>query len=122
MKARGAATRFEATEDYFKTTLLRPRSLGVPQEKGVGSFGVVRESVDNRSYYQVKKPSAAGKRPAGDLLSVLEDDPKANYETVALAIGVSPATVKRRIQALKKEGKLCRIGSKETGLWRVIRS
>ena len=122
MKAYKAEPRFDATEDYFKTTLLKSGSLEVPQEKGEETYCVVREVVDNSSYYQVRKSPRTERRPVNDLLSLIEYDPKANYEALAAGIGVSPATVKRRIQALKKEGRLCRIGSKKTGQWRVIRS
>ena len=54
------------------------------------------------------------------LLSALQKEPKADYNTLAELLNVSPATVKRHIQKLKNMGRLKRIGSKKSGYWEVI--
>jgi len=42
-----------------------------------------------------------------------------NYSEYAKLLGVSEATVKRRIGELKKEGVIVRVGSKKTGHWEI---
>ena len=46
-------------------------------------------------------------------------DGSLNYAGYAAWIGVSEATVKRRLNELKKEGVIVRIGSNKTGWWEV---
>jgi ATP-dependent DNA helicase RecG len=48
------------------------------------------------------------------------NDPLMTYEVLGESLGVSSATVKRRIQELKKGGQLRRVGSKKTGEWEVV--
>lgn len=54
-----------------------------------------------------------------DLLNVLRETPAATYEELAAKLGVSPATVKRRLADLKKAGRIVREGSKKAGTWKV---
>lgn len=54
-----------------------------------------------------------------DLLNALAEDPAATYDELAAKLGVSPATVKRRLADLKKAGKIVREGSKKAGTWKV---
>ena len=42
-----------------------------------------------------------------------------NYAGYAALIGVSEATIKRRLNELKKEGVIVRIGSNKTGHWEI---
>lgn len=44
-------------------------------------------------------------------------DGSLNYAGYAALLGVSEATVKRRLNELKKEGAIVRIGSNKTGHW-----
>ena len=46
-------------------------------------------------------------------------DGSLNYAGYAALIGVSEATIKRRLNALKKEGVIVRIGSNKTGHWEI---
>ncbi|MBO7048590.1 MAG: winged helix-turn-helix transcriptional regulator [Spirochaetia bacterium] len=55
-----------------------------------------------------------------DLLNVLRENPAATYDALAAQLGVSPATVKRRLADLKKAGTIVREGSKKAGTWKVI--
>ena len=54
-----------------------------------------------------------------DLLNALAEAPAATYDQLAARLGVSPATVKRRLADLKKAGKIVREGSKKAGAWKV---
>ena len=46
-------------------------------------------------------------------------DGSLNYAGYAALIGVSEATIKRRLNELKKEGSIVRIGSNKTGHWEI---
>ncbi|MBO4810785.1 MAG: winged helix-turn-helix transcriptional regulator [Prevotella sp.] len=46
-------------------------------------------------------------------------DSTLNYAEYAAIIGVSEATVKRRLGESKKEGAIIRVGSNKTGHWEV---
>ncbi len=54
-----------------------------------------------------------------DLLNALAEAPAATYDQLAARLGVSPATVKRRLADLKKAGAITREGSKKAGTWKV---
>ena len=54
-----------------------------------------------------------------DLLNALSQNPAATYDDLAALLGVSPATVKRRLGDLKKAGAITREGSKKAGTWKV---
>ena len=54
-----------------------------------------------------------------DLLNALAETPAATYDELAAKLGVSPATVKRRLADLKKAGRIVREGSKKAGAWKV---
>jgi len=58
--------------------------------------------------------------PIIDLLSAIKNDPSADYETLAQALNVSEATIKRNIQKLKRQNRIRRVGSKKTGRWEVL--
>jgi ATP-dependent DNA helicase RecG len=55
-----------------------------------------------------------------DLLNTLRANPTADYLSLAHALRVSEATVKRHIQKLKQQNRLRRVGSRKTGHWRVL--
>ncbi|MBR4376062.1 MAG: winged helix-turn-helix transcriptional regulator, partial [Spirochaetia bacterium] len=52
-----------------------------------------------------------------DLLNVLAKNPGATYDDLAAQLGVSPATIKRRLTALKTVDTISRVGSKKAGTW-----
>ena len=54
-----------------------------------------------------------------DLLKILTQKPNATYDDLAGELGVSAATVKRRLADLKKSGVIAREGSKKAGTWKV---
>ena len=63
--------------------------------------------------------SAKGGDLINDLLNALAKNPGATYDDLAAQLGVSPATVKRRLTALKAVGTITRVGSKKAGTWKV---
>ena len=54
-----------------------------------------------------------------DLLNALAKNPGATYDDLAAQLGVSPATIKRRLTALKTVGTITRVGSKKAGTWKI---
>ena len=54
-----------------------------------------------------------------DLLKILTQKPDATYDDLSADLGVSAATVKRRLADLKKAGAITREGSKKVGTWKV---
>ncbi len=54
-----------------------------------------------------------------DLINALAETPAATYDELAAKLGVSPATIKRRLADLKKAGTIERVGSKKAGTWKV---
>ena len=54
-----------------------------------------------------------------DLLKILTQKPDATYDDLSADLGVSAATVKRRLADLKKAGTIERVGSKKAGTWKV---
>ncbi len=58
--------------------------------------------------------------PINDLLNALKAEPSADYQTLAQALGVSEATIKRNIQKLKQQDRIHRVGSKKTGYWEIV--
>lgn len=55
-----------------------------------------------------------------DLLNAVTDKPAATYDELSAKLGVSPATIKRRLANLKKAGTIERVGSKKAGTWKVV--
>jgi ATP-dependent DNA helicase RecG len=121
MKAAGSNAEFETSEDFFKTTLRKTAVYGdgsVYESRPATGY-TVRENPHkgsiNRVAFEEKRKNSTDK----DLLNFLISNPDATYEMAAKALEVSPATVKRKIQVLKKRSLLKRVGSKKTGRWAV---
>lgn len=58
--------------------------------------------------------------PINELLNVVKLNPAADYHALSQLLGVSVATIKRNLQKLKQQGRICRVGSKKTGHWDVL--
>ncbi|MBT4088730.1 MAG: transcriptional regulator [Deltaproteobacteria bacterium] len=121
MRAGGKEPVFKATEDYLLTVLLDAQKtqqsypvdqVQEPSIETVAPINLVEQTglSFNRSY----KRSIT---PMNDLIKFIRLYPDANYDQMAQALMVSPATVKRNIQKLKKANRLKRVGSKKTGYW-----
>ena len=55
-----------------------------------------------------------------DLLKAVSETPASTYDELAAKLGVSPATIKRRLTDLKKAGKIERVGARKVGSWKVV--
>ena len=81
-----------------------------PETRGKGSNGVIGDPIN---------ASAKGGDLINDLLNALVKNPGATYDDLAAQLGVSPATIKRRLTALKTVGTITRVGSKKAGTWKI---
>ncbi len=119
--ANGREPLFQATDDFMRT-VLEPRGETSYLNTATSVVeSTVREhaGTDNGSRYRVTPRADRSQKRDIDLISALKRDPNANYAELAGAVGVSPATIKRRLQKLKRQGVLVRVGSKKTGRWEV---
>ncbi|MBR5916294.1 MAG: winged helix-turn-helix transcriptional regulator [Spirochaetia bacterium] len=80
------------------------------ETRGKGSSGVTGDPIN---------APAKGGDLINDLLNALSKNPGATYDELAAHLGVSPATIKRRLTALKAVGTITRVGSKKAGTWKV---
>ena len=55
-----------------------------------------------------------------NLLDLIKENPALNYGEYGKILGVSEATIKRRITELKKQGKIVRVGANKVGHWEVV--
>jgi fido (protein-threonine AMPylation protein) len=55
------------------------------------------------------------------VLALIAANPAITLQQMAAALGISVATIKRRIIALKESGRLTRVGSDKTGIWQVTK-
>lgn len=124
MKAKGQTLVFKATEDYLQTVLgddpkmTSSEPVDQVREASVDLIDPIipieqTDLKNNGSYNR-------SKRQKDDLLNFIRLYPEANYGRMAQTLQVSPATVKRVIQKLKKANRLKRVGSKKTGYWEVL--
>ena len=68
----------------------------------------------------VSTSTSASSRPEDVLLDYLSEHPEATAAQTAYDLGVSPATISRRISILKAAGRLSREGSSRSGKWVVM--
>ena len=124
MKAIGKNAVFEASDDYLRTVLAgsQTTSPGKLTDRVLEDSENRYRSIDplNRSAVTNDPPRHLTGQKEDNLLNLLRHYPQANYEQIASFLQLSPATVKRRIQKLKAEQRLKRIGSKKTGYWDVL--
>ncbi|MBR4436710.1 MAG: winged helix-turn-helix transcriptional regulator [Spirochaetales bacterium] len=81
-----------------------------PVARVKGSSGIACDPINT---------STKGSDLINDLLNALSKNPGATYDELAAQLGVSPATIKRRLTALKAVGTITRVGSKKAGTWKV---
>lgn len=120
MKAEGKEPVFEATEDYLKTVLSDDQKLNPSFQVYEVNEPSTNENVPFYSYEKTKPIVNGSNRQQYDLINFLKRYPEANYGEIAAALQVSSATVKRNIQKLKAANRLKRVGSKKTGIWKVL--
>lgn len=54
------------------------------------------------------------------MYQAIQENNKLNYAEYGALLGVSEATVKRRLGELRKAGMIVRVGSNKTGYWGVM--
>ena len=89
----------------------------------------ITKEIDEFKKSQADDPTKAASDPTNQfddpikqrLYQAVEQDGTLNYAEYAIQIGVSEATVKRRLGELKKEGIIIRVGSNKTGHWEIIK-
>lgn len=85
------------------------------EEQGSADKGALKGHIKGHKIDLTGQPD-----PINDLLNAIKANPTADYQTLADALGVSEATIKRQIQKLKQQNRILRIGSKKTGHWQVL--
>jgi hypothetical protein len=55
------------------------------------------------------------------ILSAISNNPKTTYTEIATLLSLNRRTIQRRIQKLKRDGKLRRIGPERSGRWEVVK-
>ena len=112
-KSTGAAPAFEATDDYFKTTI---RSATVPETVPENA----NLSLINADVVTTVPDNTVLKPLQGQLVALLKAHPQMTYEELAAGVGQTRKTVQRHLQQLKAKGLLRRIGGAKGGYWEVI--
>jgi ATP-dependent DNA helicase RecG len=111
-KFTGAAPAFEATDDYFKTTI---RSANVPETVPKNA----NLSLKNADVATTVPDDTALKPLQGQIVALLKANPQMTYEELAAGVGQTRKTVQRHLQRLKAKGLLRRIGGAKGGYWEV---
>jgi len=123
LKAGGLEPIFQVTEDFVKTTIHKIKGqndLIHPPKTDESAKKAGIDEISGQAETQSDLIKDLLKKHAG-LINVVRSNPDSDYQTLALEIGVSEATVKRRIQKLKQAGILLRKGSRKTGHWEVLK-
>ena len=58
--------------------------------------------------------------PIIELIKLIAENPEGSYADYAQRLNVSESTVKRRLQALKHQGRIKRMGSNKSGAWSLV--
>lgn len=114
LKKSGNDQDFSATDDFVQFSLFlkgQDKTENAPINKNEHQASEIKGQ---------NAPLSGQNASLYDLLNLIIGQPEADYQTLAVALGVSEATVKRNIQKLKQMNKIKRIGSKKTGHWEVI--
>jgi fido (protein-threonine AMPylation protein)/biotin operon repressor len=75
--------------------------------------------LENKELHVVPLSSAFNETKEARLLRLLKDNPALRTDELAMELGVSLRTIKSIIAALRKDGKLERVGGKKYGHWEV---
>ena len=85
-----------------------------------GEIDAFRRSHDSDPIKATSDPIKVTSDPIKQkLLQAILQDNSLNYAAYGAIVGVSEATVKRRLNEMKRDGQLLRIGSNKTGHWEV---
>ena len=127
---------FDVTNDtfaknawYFRNSLVRANYTNLQKGIHEGRGYLIKflrnlllnenNRLENKELHVVSAPPIANEPRETKLLSLLEGNPSMKTEELAKELGVSLRTTKSVIAALKKDGKLMRVGGKKYGQWVV---
>ena len=103
-------------------------SLPVPEyeENSGGVVVVVPRNAQIESENKIDGPvngpiSEPINGPIKQLLELIKEKPKSNYEEYCSLMVVSRSTLKRYLDVLKKEGFIERVGANKNGYWKVLK-
>jgi ATP-dependent DNA helicase RecG len=55
-----------------------------------------------------------------EIIEIIRCNPYINRSAIAKALGIHDSSVKRRLEALVAEHRICRVGSDKGGYWKVL--
>ena len=114
LKAGGAQSHFDATEDYLKVIVGK---ASVKTAESTTKVSVKRvESVGKASD---KATNHVGKT-SGKILAAIRDKAEITIPELATIVGVTQRSVERHLQKLQREGFLKRVGGRKHGYWEVV--
>lgn len=112
--------RFNSTENFFVVTLPNMNYEGVPDGENI-----VNAQADDpvKSADDPVKPTDMENlsEDAAKILAAINRNPKITRRNLAVMIGKTLSTVRRRISELKDKGYIERIGSDKYGEWRILK-
>lgn len=79
----------------------------------------VNNRLENKELHVVPLSSVLNETKEARLLRLLKGNPTLRTDELAMELGVSLRTIKSIIAALRKDGKLERVGGKKYGHWEV---
>ena len=98
--------------------------------KEFDSSEIIRALPANSGQVPVKKdetatvfpnpPAEGSEKSSEKIMALVRKDPKLSAREIAGKIGISPRAVEKQIAALKKAGRLCRVGPAKGGHWEII--
>jgi len=113
LKARGAQSRFDTTDDYVKV------SVG----KTPGKTAESETKVSVKPAQIVGKPSVKAEirvgKTSGKILAAIRDKAEITIPELADIVGVTQRSVERHLRKLQQEGALKRVGGRKHGHWEV---
>ncbi len=103
LKASGAQSHFDATEDYLKVLV------------GKGSV----KTAESTTKVSVKRVGSVGKA-SGKILAAIRDKAEITIPELADLVGVTQRSVERHLRKLQREGIVKRVGGRKLGYWEVV--
>ncbi len=114
LKAGGAQSLFDATDDYMKVVVGK-----APGKATESTFKSSVKRVENVGKASVKTAVHVG-ITSGKILSAIGDKAEITIPELANLVGVTQRSVERHLRKLRQDGVLKRIGGRKQGYWEII--